>query len=116
MIFQFNSIRVAYLVAHLLLVAGPLLAQDQAVTMAARPPLPFTKEEQISKRIKLDRSYVIYDSWKPNRKVIRKAAHGTIVQGLGKLSVVEKGRIVFTRSAAYSRDSGSTVGTSSSRP
>ena len=39
-------------------------------------------------RIKLDRSYVIYDSWRPNGKVIRKAARGTIVQGLAKLSVV----------------------------
>jgi hypothetical protein len=88
MIPQFNGIRVAYLAAHLFLVAGPLVGQDQAVTMPARPRLPFTKEERIAKRIKLDRSYVIYDSWRPNGKVIRKAARGTIVQGLGKLSVV----------------------------
>jgi hypothetical protein len=42
----------------------------------------------MARRIKLDHSYVIYDSWRPNRKVIRKAVRGTIVQGLGKLSVV----------------------------
>jgi len=42
----------------------------------------------MAKRMKLDRSYIIYDSWRPNRKVIRNAARGTIVQGLGKLSVV----------------------------
>jgi hypothetical protein len=91
---QFNSIRVAYLAAHLLLVAGPLVAQEQAVTMPARPTLPFTKEDQISKRIKLDRAYVIYDSWRPNGKMIRKAARGTIVQGLGKLSVVYEPDII----------------------
>jgi hypothetical protein len=85
---QFNSIRVAYLAANLFLAAAPLKGQDQAVTMPARPRLPFTKEERMAKRIKLDRSYVIYDSWRPNRKVIRKAARGTIVQGLGKLSVI----------------------------
>jgi hypothetical protein len=52
------------------------------------------KEERMAKRIKLDRSYVIYDTWRPNRKVIRKAARGTIVQGLGKLSVVFEPDIV----------------------
>ena len=88
MIPQFSSIRVVILAAHLFLVAAPLMGQDQPVTMTVRPRLPLTKEERIAKRIKLDRSYVIYDSWRPNRKVIRKAARGTIVQGLGTLSVV----------------------------
>lgn len=88
MIPQFNGIRVPYLAAHLLLIAGPLVAQDQSGQMPARPTLPHTKEERMATRIKLDRSYVIYDSWRPNRKVIRKGTRGTIVQGLAKLSVV----------------------------
>jgi hypothetical protein len=89
MIPQFNRIRIAYLAAYLFLAAAPLAAQDQGVTMPARPTLPHTKEDRsVARRIKLERSYVIYDSWRPNRKVIRKATRGTIVQGLGKLSVV----------------------------
>lgn len=88
MIPQLNTIRVLCLAAFLLLAAAPLAGQDQAVTMPSRPTLPHTKAERMVKRVKLGRSYVIYDSWRPDRKVIRKAARGTIVQGLGKLSVV----------------------------
>jgi hypothetical protein len=95
MITQFNRIRVVYLAAHLFLIAAPLAAQDQAVAMPARPTLPHTKEEQWpKKRLKLDHPAVIYDSWKPNRRVIRKASRGAIVQGLSRLNVVYKPDIV----------------------
>jgi hypothetical protein len=89
MIPQFNKIRIAHLATCMFFAAAPLVGQVQAVTMPARPMLPHTKEDQsMARRIKLERSYVIYDSWRPNRKVIRRAARGTTVKGLGKLSVV----------------------------
>jgi hypothetical protein len=95
MITQFNRIRVVCVAAHLFLIAAPLAAQDQAVAMPARPTLPHTKEEQWpKKRLKLDHPAVIYDSWKPNRKVIRKASRGTILQGFTRLNVVYEPDIV----------------------
>jgi len=100
MITQFNTIRVVYLAADLLFIAAPLAAQDQAVAMLARPRLPVTKEEQWpKKRLKLDHSAVIYDSWKPNRRVIRRVSRGAILQGLARLNVVYEPDIIrVTRS------------------
>jgi predicted metal-dependent hydrolase len=84
-----QRIRFEYLAACLFLAAAPLSGQEQAVMMPARPKLPHTKEERWPmKRLKLDHSVVIYDSWKPSRKVIRRADRGTVVQGLRRVSVV----------------------------
>jgi hypothetical protein len=95
MITQFNRIRVVYFAANLFLIAAPVAAQDQAVTMPAQPTLPHTKEEQWpKKRLKLDHPAVIYDSWRPNRRLIRRASRGAVLQGLTRLSVVYEPDII----------------------
>jgi hypothetical protein len=82
-------------VTCLLLAAAPLLAQDQGEPMAAPPTLPHTSAENwTAKRFKLPKSAVIYDTWASNRKKLADAPRGTIVRGLGKLSVVYEPDVV----------------------
>jgi hypothetical protein len=92
---RFRLALVGFLAAHLFVAASQLLGQDQAVSMPARPILPRTKEEPWPKKgLKLEHSAVIYDSWGQKRRVILRAARGTVVQGLTRLNVVYEPDII----------------------
>lgn len=89
-----NKVRAVYVVGFLLL-SGTLGAHDQGTPMPQPPGLPATSEQNwIVKRFKIEHTTSIYDAWMANRKKIGELPRGTIVQGVGKLSVVYEPDVV----------------------
>ena len=87
-------------VAMFLLLAGTLGAQEPGTPMPQPPALPATAEQNwIVKRFKMARTTSIYETWMAERKKIGEVQRGTIVQGLGKLSVVYEPDVVTITAA-----------------
>ena len=94
-----SKVRVVYVVAFLLL-AGTVAAQDQGTPMPQPPALPATSEQNwIVKRFKIVQTTSIYETWTARRKKIGELPRGTIVSGLGKLSVVYEPDVVTITAA-----------------
>jgi len=81
--------------AAVALLSGPLFAQDEGVSMPNPPRLPVTAEENWTvKRFTIHREATIYNTWEAKGRKIAILPPGSIVSGIGKLSVIHEPDVV----------------------
>jgi len=86
------------------LLRSTLVAQEEGTPMPNPPRRPVTAEEYWTvKRFKVHGGAAIYDSWAANGKKIAILPPGSVVSGLGKLSVVHEPDVVSITAALPQR-------------